>query len=77
MESLPVTAPPVPLHQQPSIHARRWFLLGIMCLSLVLVVMTVSGLNTALPAIQRDLGASASELQWIVEPMQSCSPVCC
>ena len=38
-----------------------------MCLSLVLVVMTVSGLNTALPAIQRDLGASASELQWIVE----------
>ena len=67
MESLPVTAPPVPLHEQPSIYARRWFLLGIMCLSLVLVVMTVSGLNTALPTIQRDLGASASDLQWIVE----------
>jgi MFS transporter, DHA2 family, multidrug resistance protein len=67
METLPVTAPPVPLHEQPSIHARRWFLLAIMCLSLVLVVMTVSGLNTALPTIQRDLGASASELQWIVD----------
>jgi MFS transporter, DHA2 family, multidrug resistance protein len=67
MESPPVTAPPVPLHEQPSIHARRWFLLGIMCLSLVLVVMTVSGLNTALPTIQNDLGASASELQWIVD----------
>jgi MFS transporter, DHA2 family, multidrug resistance protein len=67
MESRPVSAPPVPLHQQLSIHARRWFLLGIMCLSLVLVVMTVSGLNTALPTIQRDLGASASELQWIVD----------
>ena len=38
-----------------------------MCLSLVLVVMTVSGLNTALPTIQSDLGASASELQWIVD----------
>jgi MFS transporter, DHA2 family, multidrug resistance protein len=57
----------IPLHEQPEIHARRWFLLGIMCLSLVLVVMSVSGLNTALPTIQRELGASASELQWIVD----------
>src|SRR6476646_4242290 len=61
------TAPPVPLHEQPAIHARRWFLLAVLCLSLVLVVMTVSGLNTALPTIQNDLGASASELQWIVD----------
>ncbi|MEY2524303.1 MAG: hypothetical protein QOJ66_2868, partial [Ilumatobacteraceae bacterium] len=67
MESRPVTAPPVPLHEQPSIHARRWFLLAILCLSLVLVVMTVSGLNTALPTIQGDLGASASDLQWIID----------
>ena len=67
MESPPVAAPPIPLHEQASIHARRWFLLAIMCLSLVLVVMTVSGLNTALPTIQRDLGASASDLQWIVD----------
>jgi MFS transporter, DHA2 family, multidrug resistance protein len=67
MESPPVAAPPIPLHEQPSIHARRWFLLAIMCLSLVLVVMSVSGLNTALPTIQRELGASASDLQWIVD----------
>ena len=59
--------PPVPLHERPEIHARRWFLLGIMCLSLVLVVMSVSGLNTALPTMQRDLSASASQLQWIVD----------
>ncbi|HWC12165.1 MAG TPA: MFS transporter [Acidimicrobiales bacterium] len=55
------------LHEDPVIHARRWFLLGIMCLSLVMVVMSVSGLNVALPSIQRDLGASASALQWIVD----------
>jgi MFS transporter, DHA2 family, multidrug resistance protein len=67
MEAAPVAAPPIPLHEQPSIHARRWFLLAIMCLSLVLVVMSVSGLNTALPTIQRELGASASDLQWIVD----------
>ena len=38
-----------------------------MCLSLVMVVMSVSGLNVALPSMQRDLGASASALQWIVD----------
>ena len=62
-----VATPAIPLHEQPAIQARRWFLLGIMCLSLVLVVMSVSGLNTALPTMQRDLGATASELQWIVD----------
>ena len=62
-----VATPAIPLHERPEIHARRWFLLGIMCLSLVLVVMSVSGLNTALPTMQRDLGATASELQWIVD----------
>jgi DHA2 family multidrug resistance protein-like MFS transporter len=56
-----------PLHERPEIHSRRWFLLGIMNLSLVLVVMAVSGLNTALPTMQGDLEASASELQWIVD----------
>jgi len=56
-----------PLHEDPEIHARRWFLLGIMCLSLVLVVMSVSGLNVALPTMQQELAASASELQWIVD----------
>jgi MFS transporter, DHA2 family, multidrug resistance protein len=65
--SPPVATPAIPLHEQPAIHARRWFLLGIMCLSLVLVVMSVSGLNTALPTMQRELGATASELQWIVD----------
>ncbi|HET6950704.1 MAG TPA: MFS transporter [Acidimicrobiales bacterium] len=67
MAASPALTPALPLHEQPAIHARRWFLLGIMCLSLVLVVMSVSGLNTALPTMQRDLGASASELQWIVD----------
>ena len=56
-----------PLHEDPAIHGKRWFLLGIMCLSLVLVVMSVSGLNVALPTMQQSLGASASELQWIVD----------
>jgi EmrB/QacA subfamily drug resistance transporter len=56
-----------PLHEDPAIHGRRWFLLGIMCLSLVLVVMSVSGLVTAIPTMQQALGASASDVQWILD----------
>ena len=59
--------PDIPLHEQPEIHNRRWFLLGIMCLSLVLVIMSVSGLNTALPTMQEALHTSGPELQWIVD----------
>ena len=57
----------IPLHERSEIHARRWFLLGIMCLSLVMVVMAVSGLNVAIPSIQSALGATNTDLQWIVD----------
>jgi DHA2 family multidrug resistance protein-like MFS transporter len=56
-----------PLYEQPEIYNRRWFLLGIMCLSLVMVVMAVSGLNVAIPSIQQSLGATATDLQWIID----------
>ena len=39
------------LHEDSVIHRRRWFLLGVMCLSLVMVVMSVAGLNVALPSL--------------------------
>src|SRR3954470_17123265 len=64
------TSPPDrarPLHEDPRIHARRWFLLAMMCLSLVLVVMSVSGLVTAVPTMQEQLNASASQVQWILD----------
>lgn len=48
-------------------HPRRWFILGFLCLSLVLIVASVSSVNVALPSIQRDLDASNSDLQWIVD----------
>ncbi len=41
-------------------------MLWILCGSLVLVVVSVSSLNVAIPAIQRSLDASGSELQWII-----------
>src|SRR5947199_5705400 len=56
-----------PLHEDPEIHRRRWFLLAMMCLSLVVVVMSVSGLVTAIPRMQEELNASASQIQWILD----------
>jgi DHA2 family multidrug resistance protein-like MFS transporter len=56
-----------PIHEDPRIHGRRWFLLAMMCLSLVLVVMSVSGLVTAIPTMQEQLHASASQIQWILD----------
>lgn len=68
MHSTPTTSVRArPLHEDPRIHARRWFLLAMMCLSLVLVVMSVSGLVTAIPTMQEALEASASQIQWILD----------
>jgi EmrB/QacA subfamily drug resistance transporter len=57
----------VPLHARPEVHERRWFLLGVLCLSLVMIVMAVSSLNVALPTLQSELDTSATMLQWIVD----------
>jgi MFS transporter, DHA2 family, integral membrane protein len=50
-----------------AIYNRRWAVLAVMNLSLVLVVAGNSALNVALPTIVRDLGATSSELQWMVD----------
>lgn len=49
------------------IHLRRWLILAVLCLSLVLVVLGNTSLNVALPTLVRELDASGSELQWIVD----------
>ncbi len=49
------------------IFQRRWKTLAVLCLSLVMVVAGVSSLNVALPAISDSLGASGTELQWMVD----------
>ncbi len=46
---------------------RRTALLAVIAISLMTVVSAVSGLNVALPSLQRDTGATQSEIQWIVD----------
>jgi EmrB/QacA subfamily drug resistance transporter len=46
---------------------RRWIVLGVMCLSLLLIVMDNTIVNVALPTLQRELDASTTQLQWVVD----------
>ena len=49
------------------VHARRWLVLAVLCLSLLIIVMDNTILNVAIPSLVNDLGASNSELQWIID----------
>ncbi|MTD59616.1 MFS transporter [Amycolatopsis pithecellobii] len=46
---------------------RRSLVLGVCCLSLLIAGLDTTALNIALPAIQHDLNASVSGLQWTVD----------
>ncbi len=48
-------------------HPRRRAVLAVMCLSLLIVVIDNTILNTALPTLARVLGASTTGLQWITD----------
>jgi EmrB/QacA subfamily drug resistance transporter len=51
----------------PRVHERRWAILGVLCVSLLIIVMDNTILNVAIPSLIRDLGATNSEIQWIVD----------
>src|SRR5690349_13363908 len=57
--------------ETPSVNAkafeRRWLGLVFIGVSLIVISLDNTILNVAIPSISRTLGASASELQWIVD----------
>jgi EmrB/QacA subfamily drug resistance transporter len=48
-------------------YERRWWILGVLCLSLLVIGLDNTILNVALPTLVRDLNATDSQLQWIVD----------
>ena len=42
-------------------------MLGVLCLALLIVGIDGTIVNVALPTLVRELGATSSELQWIVD----------
>ena len=49
------------------VYERRWWTLGILCLSLVMIIVGNTVLNVALPTLIREIDASSTDLQWMVD----------
>ena len=45
----------------------RWLALGVLCVSLLAIVIDNTIVNVALPTLVRELDADVSELQWVVD----------
>jgi EmrB/QacA subfamily drug resistance transporter len=61
------TAPATSDRRNALAHPRRWAILAVLCLSLLMAVIDNTIVNVALPTLSNDLGASTAELQWIVD----------
>src|SRR3954469_6311257 len=60
-------SPPETYGIDPEIYRRRWWTLAVLCTSLLIVIVGNSSLNITLPTLIRELGASNSQLQWMVD----------
>jgi EmrB/QacA subfamily drug resistance transporter len=47
--------------------ARKWWTLLLVCVATFMLLLDITVVNVALPDIQRDLNASLSSLQWVVD----------
>src|SRR5438270_10827548 len=50
-----------------NVDSRRWWTLSVLCLSLLMVVVGNTALNVAIPTLVRDIHATDTQLQWIVD----------
>src|SRR3954465_5765463 len=48
-------------------ESRKWWTLGAVAIGVFMLLLDITVVNVALPAIQKDLGASFSDLQWVVD----------
>ncbi|HEY1177815.1 MAG TPA: MFS transporter, partial [Phytomonospora sp.] len=50
-----------------NLHPRRWIILVVLCLSTLVLVVDNGVLTVAIPPLTQDLGATAQDIQWIIE----------
>ncbi|MER6097443.1 MFS transporter [Streptomyces sp. NPDC001728] len=55
------------LTRSPLPRRRQLLVLAICCMSLLIVSLDNTALNVALPTLRRDLGASVTGLQWVID----------
>ena len=60
---------PVPFPMSAGTAHRRspWAILAVLCASVFVIVVDGTIVNVALPTLVRELGATTSQLQWIVD----------
>ncbi|WP_405479979.1 MFS transporter [Streptomyces sp. NBC_00009] len=47
-------------------HPQRWLILGVICLAQLTVLLDNTVLNVAIPSLTRELDASTSDIQWMI-----------
>ncbi|HEY9409194.1 MAG TPA: hypothetical protein VIP77_06405 [Jiangellaceae bacterium] len=62
---------------ETKIHQRRWGILGVLVVSLLVVVLDNTVLNVALKTLQEDLGPLRASWPGRSTPTRSSSPACC
>jgi EmrB/QacA subfamily drug resistance transporter len=52
---------------EQQIYAKRWWTLGVLCVSLLVVGLDNTILNVAIPQLQRQLHATQGQIEWIID----------
>ncbi|MEU1024118.1 DHA2 family efflux MFS transporter permease subunit [Streptomyces sp. NPDC005900] len=50
----------------PPRHPQRWLILGVVCLAQLVVLLDNTVLSVAIPSLTRELDASTSDIQWMI-----------
>lgn len=53
--------------EDAAVQSRRWWILSVLCICLMVVVIDNTILNVALPSMQKELHASQSQEQWFLD----------
>ncbi|WKX10624.1 MFS transporter [Streptomyces sp. NL15-2K] len=55
-----------PAQLQSGGHPQRWLILGVICLAALTVILDNTVLNVAIPSLTREMDASTSDIQWMI-----------
>ncbi|MFI9719391.1 MFS transporter [Streptomyces sp. NPDC052396] len=56
-----------PAQEMEGPYRRRWWALGVLCISLLIIVMANTSLTVAAPDMVKDLGLGSADLQWVID----------
>ena len=53
----------------PEKHPNRWWTLGAVCVATFMLLLDITIVNVALPEIEKALGSSFADLQWVIDAL--------